>query len=104
MQLIATHLGLCLAERREQVCRLLPLFKVQDRDMVVLAGDLNEWFLWSHALRMLKKLFPETPHRRSWPARVPLFSLGGVFSPDGDVRNGNRSRPSWFPYQPATAA
>jgi endonuclease/exonuclease/phosphatase family metal-dependent hydrolase len=79
MQLIATHLGLRPAERREQVRQLLPLFKVQSRDLVVLAGDLNEWFLWGRPLRMLKKLFPETRHRRSWPARVPLFSLDRIW-------------------------
>jgi endonuclease/exonuclease/phosphatase family metal-dependent hydrolase len=79
MQLIATHLGLRPAERREQIRRLLPLFKVQGRDLVVLAGDLNEWFLWGRPLRMLKRLFPETPHRRSWPARMPLFSLDRIW-------------------------
>lgn len=80
VQLIATHLGLRPAERRKQVRRLLPLFQLGARDLVVLAGDLNEWFLWGRPLRMLGRLFPNTPHRRSWPAHAPLFSLDRIWT------------------------
>ena len=79
MQLVATHLGLRPAERREQVRRLLPLFELGARELVVLAGDLNEWFLWGRPLRMLRRLFPNTPHRRSWPAHAPLLSLDRIW-------------------------
>jgi endonuclease/exonuclease/phosphatase family metal-dependent hydrolase len=79
LQLIATHLGLRPAERRDQVRRLLPRFDVTDRDLVVLAGDLNEWFLWGRPLRMLHRLFPDTPHRRCWPAWAPLFALDRIW-------------------------
>ena len=44
-QLIATHLGLRPAERRMQVQQLVPLLQVGNRDLVMLLGDLNEWFL-----------------------------------------------------------
>lgn len=79
VQLIATHLGLRPAERRAQVRRLLPLLDVAGRDLVVLAGDLNEWFLWGRPLRALHRLFPDTPHRRSWPAWAPLFALDRIW-------------------------
>lgn len=79
LQFIATHLGLRPAERREQVRRLLPLIDFQGRDLVVLAGDLNEWFLWGRPLRMLHRVFPDTPHRRTWPAWSPLFSLDKIW-------------------------
>ena len=79
LQFIATHLGLRPAERREQVRRLLPLIDLEGRDLVVLAGDLNEWFLWGRPLRMLHRIFPETPHRRTWPAWSPLFSLDKIW-------------------------
>jgi endonuclease/exonuclease/phosphatase family metal-dependent hydrolase len=79
LQLIATHLGLRPAERREQVQRLLPLFETRDRDLVVLTGDLNEWFLWGRPLRMLHRIFPRTPHRRTWPAYAPLFALDRIW-------------------------
>ena len=68
MQLVATHLGLRLAERRAQVRRLIPLFHVEGRHLVVLVGDLNEWFLWGRSLRLLHRVFPDTPYRRTWPA------------------------------------
>lgn len=79
VQLIATHLGLRPAERREQIGRLLPVMEPRARDAVVLAGDLNEWFPWSRPLRMLRRLFPSTPQRRSWPACVPLLSLDRIY-------------------------
>ncbi len=79
LQFIATHLGLRPAERREQVQRLLPLIDSEAHDLVVLAGDLNEWFLWGRPLRMLHRIFPDTPHRRTWPARSPLFSLDKIW-------------------------
>jgi endonuclease/exonuclease/phosphatase family metal-dependent hydrolase len=79
LQLVATHLGLHPAERREQVDRLLQLLDTGGRDIVVLAGDLNEWFLWGRPLRMLHRLFPQTPHRRTWPAHAPVFALDRVW-------------------------
>jgi len=79
VQLIATHLGLRPAERRAQVQRLIPLLQVGSRDLVVLLGDLNEWFLWGRPLRMLHRIFPETPHRRGWPAWAPLLSLDRIW-------------------------
>ena len=87
LQLIATHLGLRPAERREQVRRLLPLFDSEAHAVVVLAGDLNEWWLWGRPLRALHRQFPDTPHRRSWPARWPLFALDRIWvSPRAALR------------------
>lgn len=79
LQFIATHLGLRPAERREQVRRLLQLFNIEGHDLVVLAGDLNEWLLWGRPLRMLHRLFTDTPHRRTWPAWSPSFSLDRIW-------------------------
>jgi len=80
LQLVATHLGLQPAERREQIGRLLELFDVEGRDIVVLAGDLNEWFLWGRPLRLLHSVFSHTPHRRTWPAYAPVFALDRVWA------------------------
>ena len=79
LQMIATHLGLRPAERREQVRRLLPLFDTREHDLVVLTGDLNEWFLWGRPLRMLHRIFPHASHRRTWPAYAPLFALDRIW-------------------------
>ena len=46
---------------------------------MLLAGDLNEWFLWGRPLRRLHRIFSDTPHRRSWPARWPLFALDRIW-------------------------
>lgn len=79
LQLLATHLGLRPFERREQVQRLLPLFNTEERDVVILAGDLNEWFLWGRPLRVLHRIFPDTPHLRSWPSHFPVFALDRIW-------------------------
>ena len=51
----------------------------QGCDLVVLAGDLNEWFPWGRTLRMLGRLFPNASHRRSWPAHAPLLPLDQIW-------------------------
>ena len=79
LQLIATHLGLLPSERRRQVDRLLPVLRVPDDHLVILTGDLNEWFLWGRPLRVLRRLFPDMPRRRSFPAHFPLLSLDRVW-------------------------
>jgi len=79
LQLLATHLGLRPAERREQVQRLLQLLNTEQQDVVILAGDLNEWFLWGRPLRALHRIFPNTPYRRSWPAHRPVFALDRIW-------------------------
>lgn len=79
IQLVATHLGLRPAERRTQVEKLVPLVRDESRRLVLLAGDLNEWFLWGRPLRRLHRIFPDTPHRRSWPARWPVFALDRIW-------------------------
>jgi endonuclease/exonuclease/phosphatase family metal-dependent hydrolase len=79
IQLVATHLGLRPSERRAQVETLVPLFRHDSRSLVLLAGDLNEWFLWGRPLRRLHRIFSDTPHRRSWPARWPMFALDRIW-------------------------
>lgn len=85
LQLVATHLGLRPAERRQQVQRLLPVFDTAAYDIVVLAGDFNEWWLWGRPLRQLHRLFPDTPHRLTWPASLPLFALDRIWVSPGPV-------------------
>jgi len=80
LQLIATHLGLRPAERREQVHRLLQCCDMEGHDVVVLAGDFNEWFLWGRPLRALHRIFPNSPYRRTWPAHAALFALDRVWA------------------------
>jgi endonuclease/exonuclease/phosphatase family metal-dependent hydrolase len=75
MRVLATHLGLRPAERREQIQRLLRILE-SDRPLpTVLMGDINEWFLWGRPLRWMHKHFEETPALATFPSRFPLFAL-----------------------------
>lgn len=75
VRVLATHLGLRPAERRQQVRRLLARIDERTRGPVALMGDLNEWFLWGRPLRWLHRVFEETPAPPTYPASFPLFAL-----------------------------
>lgn len=88
IRFVATHLGLRPGERRLQVQRLLSLLRSDGYDLMILAGDLNEWFLLGRPLRMLRRKFSDTPHRRTWPSRRPVFSLDRIWvQPRRALRN-----------------
>lgn len=75
MRVLATHLGLRPAERREQIQRLLRALESDKPLPTVLMGDINEWFLWGRPLRWMHKHFQETPCPATFPARLPVFAL-----------------------------
>ncbi len=75
VQVVATHLGLKPWERRQQVRQLLKLFDIGSKDIYVLLGDLNEWFLWGRPLRWLHGHFLSTPHIATYPSRQPFMAL-----------------------------
>jgi len=79
LRVVVTHLGLRAGERRHQVQRLLSLVGDEGADATVLLGDINEWWLWGRPLRWLHRRFGRSPALRSFPARVPLFSLDRVW-------------------------
>lgn len=80
LHVVATHLGLRPAERREQVTRLINLFRQRPNDHGVLLGDLNEWFLWGRPLRRLHRHFKRTPAPATFPARLPLLALDRIWT------------------------
>jgi endonuclease/exonuclease/phosphatase family metal-dependent hydrolase len=83
LQLIATHLGLRPAERREQVQRVLESFGTKH---CVLMGDLNEWFLWGRPLRWIQAMFGRARHLATFPARCPILALDRIWvRPPGTV-------------------
>jgi endonuclease/exonuclease/phosphatase family metal-dependent hydrolase len=76
LRVVATHLGLNPAERRVQVRRLLDAIDATAAGApTLLAGDVNEWFLWGRPLRWLHAHFAATPAPRTFPAGRPIFSL-----------------------------
>ena len=80
LRVVATHLGLRPAERREQVEQLLRLFRQRPGERAVLLGDLNEWFLWGRPLRRLHAYFSETPAPATFPAISPFLALDRLWT------------------------
>jgi endonuclease/exonuclease/phosphatase family metal-dependent hydrolase len=88
LRIVATHLGLRPAERRAQVERLLPFFSERPDERAVLAGDLNEWFLWGRPLRHLHRYLARTPAPRTFPAWRPVLSLDRIWTHPGSLLAG----------------
>lgn len=78
LRVVATHLGLRPAERRDQIRRLLQVFDT-DEMPVILMGDINEWFVWGRSLRWLVSHFQAVPAPRTFPSRRPLFALDRIW-------------------------
>ncbi|ALP64332.1 endonuclease/exonuclease/phosphatase family protein [Paraburkholderia caribensis] len=83
LRVVATHLGLSARERRAQIRALIAAFDTP-RMPVLLMGDLNEWFVWGHALRMLVTHFRAAPAPRTFPARLPVFALDRIWMHPAD--------------------
>jgi endonuclease/exonuclease/phosphatase family metal-dependent hydrolase len=79
LRVIATHLGLRPAERRQQIQALLSALDPGIPGPTVLMGDLNEWFMWGRPLRRLHAHFGATPAPRTFPAHRPLFALDRIW-------------------------
>lgn len=80
LRIVATHLGLRPAERRDQVQQLLHLFRERPHERSLLLGDLNEWFLWGRPLRRLHRHFSETPSLATFPSFLPVLALDRVWA------------------------
>lgn len=79
LRVLATHLGLRPAERRQQIRALLARLAVAPSATTVLMGDLNEWFLWGRPLRWLRAEFRATPAPATFPSRLPMFALDRIW-------------------------
>jgi endonuclease/exonuclease/phosphatase family metal-dependent hydrolase len=78
LRVVATHLGLSMAERRHQIRRLLQVFDT-DQMPVILLGDVNEWFVWGRTLRWLVSHFDSVPAPTTFPSRLPIFALDRIW-------------------------
>jgi endonuclease/exonuclease/phosphatase family metal-dependent hydrolase len=78
LRVVATHLGLRFAERRDQIRRLLQSFDTEEMP-VILLGDINEWFVWGRSLRALVSHFQAVPAPHTFPSRRPLFALDRIW-------------------------
>ncbi len=86
--LIATHFGLRWRERREQARSIAAEIESHpDANLMVVAGDLNDWVPMSPNLRLLRgKVLPARRGRATFPSWLPIFSLDEIWvSAGGDV-------------------
>lgn len=75
------HLGLGLAERREQGQRIAQALTDLPLDApLILAGDFNEWLPRARSLRALHQHLTRLPARRSFPAARPLLPLDQIWT------------------------
>jgi endonuclease/exonuclease/phosphatase family metal-dependent hydrolase len=79
VRVLVTHLGLLPGERRTQVRRLLDLLGESRADVVVLCGDINEWFAVGRPLRWLHARLGRTAGVPTFPAAFPVFALDRIW-------------------------
>jgi len=79
VRVIVTHLGLLPGERRTQVRRLLDILGQTRSDVVILLGDINEWFAIGRPLRWLHARLGRTAGVASFPAARPVFALDRIW-------------------------
>lgn len=68
LAVLATHLGLRRSERRRQVRRILAHIDTVAADTLVVAGDFNEWYPYSRALRWMTRRLGIMPAPPTFPA------------------------------------
>ena len=74
---IATHLGLCIRERREQTRTLLDM--IGKASPFVVLGDFNDWF-WPGSVRsVLARVLPARSRHRTFPSWCPLLRLDRIY-------------------------
>ena len=79
VRVLVTHLGLLPGERRTQVRRLLDLLGDHRSDVVVLCGDINEWFAVGRPLRWLHARLGRTATVPTFPSAFPVFALDRIW-------------------------
>jgi endonuclease/exonuclease/phosphatase family metal-dependent hydrolase len=79
LRVIATHLGLSGAERREQAARLLDIVQNGPDIPTVLAGDFNVTSARGKELRECRQHFGHSHAPRTFPSIAPVLPLDRIF-------------------------
>jgi endonuclease/exonuclease/phosphatase family metal-dependent hydrolase len=79
VRIICAHLGLRRHERREQIRRLLAAINSHQQDVLVLAGDINEWFPFSQSLKTLRAIFGNQATQLTFPSLLPFLALDRIW-------------------------
>ncbi|OQX17111.1 MAG: hypothetical protein BWK76_10715 [Desulfobulbaceae bacterium A2] len=75
----ATHLGLAIRERHQQINTLLKVIDAANADVSILLGDLNEWLPWCRPLLALHRWFTATQSPATFPSRRPFLKLDRIW-------------------------
>lgn len=82
VEVLATHLGLGMRERRVQLqmlAEVLPDWETESADVVRIGmGDFNEWMPGARTRRLLRRLFGHSPRVATFPAVFPLIALDRI--------------------------
>lgn len=79
VRVIVAHLGLAASERWFQICTLADYIRKKKSDLLILLGDLNEWFPRSRGLDLLHRQLGKAPSIPSYPAWYPFLSLDRIW-------------------------
>ena len=77
-RVIATHLGLSIAERRGQARALTALIG-QGAVTTVVLGDFNDWFWVGSVRKVLAAHLPARSRERTFPSRCPVFRFDRIY-------------------------
>ena len=87
LSVVATHLGLSMHERYAQAQALAALAQAP---RTIVLGDFNDWFWVKSVRRVLAQHCPVRTRLRTFPSRVPLLRLDGIY-----VDRGGEIRKAW---------
>jgi endonuclease/exonuclease/phosphatase family metal-dependent hydrolase len=79
LRLVSTHLGLAWRERRKQVALLVELMRDPGEDLLVVLGDMNDWFPLGSSLAPLRRILGTAPRLPTFPARRPTLALDRIW-------------------------
>ncbi len=82
IRIIGTHLSLSIFERRSEarnLMRLMQAVEEQERNPVLLMGDINEWQVPSSLIRYLDSHMTPIPCKATFPSFLPVFKLDRVW-------------------------
>lgn len=78
-RVIVAHLGLAAAERWYQMCRLAAIIREKGPGLLILLGDMNEWYPKSRGLHLLHRYMGKSITIPSYPAWCPFLSLDRIW-------------------------
>jgi endonuclease/exonuclease/phosphatase family metal-dependent hydrolase len=79
VRMVVTHLGLLPGERRTQVRRLIDALGEVESRVVILCGDINEWFSIGRPLRWLHGRLGRSQALPTFPSGFPIFALDRIW-------------------------